>query len=96
MTLAQSKTAVEAATFENPNAPTYERDFYTWALEQAALHPRRPSCGGGSRECSGGDREGWRVSEFSKLVSFYRLILLHMLKWEHQPNLRSRSWANLD
>ena len=35
-------------------------------------------------------------SEFSKLVSFYRLILLHMLKWEHQPNLRSRSWAHFD
>lgn len=32
-------------------------------------------------------------SEFAKLESAIRLVLHHLLKWDHQPDLRSRSWA---
>ena len=30
---------------------------------------------------------------FGKLRSSFRVILVHMLKWDHQPERRSRSWA---
>ena len=30
--------------------------------------------------------------QFNKLESALRLLLLHFLKWDHQPSLRSRSW----
>jgi hypothetical protein len=31
--------------------------------------------------------------EFAKLVTAIRLVLHHLLKWDHQPERRSRSWA---
>ena len=31
--------------------------------------------------------------QFNKLESAIRVILIHMLKWDHQPKKRSRSWA---
>jgi hypothetical protein len=31
--------------------------------------------------------------QFNKLESAQRVLMLHMLKWDHQPALRSRSWA---
>ena len=32
-------------------------------------------------------------SEFDKLVSAIRVVLHHLLKWDHQPERRSRSWV---
>ena len=31
--------------------------------------------------------------QFNKLVSALRVLMAHMLKWDHQPSLRSRSWV---
>jgi hypothetical protein len=31
--------------------------------------------------------------QFDKLESALRVLLIHFLKWDHQPNLRSRSWT---
>src|SRR4051812_19674205 len=92
ITLAQSKPR-SSGDVREPERATYERDFYTWALEQAASI-REGRLAEVDRENVAEEIEGLARSEFSELVSFYRLILLHMLKWEHQPNLRSRSWAN--
>src|SRR3954467_13385571 len=92
MTLAQSKPR-SSGDVREPERATYKRDFYTWALEQAASI-REGRLAEVDRENVAEELEGLARSEFSKLVSFYRVVLLHMLKWEHQPNLRSRSWAN--
>lgn len=72
--------------------PAYDRDFYGWALQQAALL-RAGRLEEADLENVAEEIESLGRSEFDRLVSFYRLILLHMLKWERQPNLRSRSWA---
>lgn len=32
-------------------------------------------------------------NEFARLESAIRLVLHHLLKWDHQPDRRSRSWA---
>ncbi|HZB38567.1 MAG TPA: DUF29 domain-containing protein, partial [Beijerinckiaceae bacterium] len=71
---------------------TYERDFYTWTREQGAL-----------LRAGRFDEIDWTNiaeeietlgrSEFDKLVSFYRLVLLHMLKCDHQPEKHTRSWS---
>jgi hypothetical protein len=71
---------------------TYEGDFYTWTREQGALLRAR-RFGEIDWENIAEEIETLGRSEFDKLVSFYALVMLHMLKWEHQPNLRSRSWA---
>ena len=31
--------------------------------------------------------------QYDKLESALRIILLHLLKWDHQPERRSRSWT---
>ncbi len=33
-------------------------------------------------------------SEYDALVSALAIVLQHMLKWDHQPERMSRSWAN--
>ena len=35
----------------------------------------------------------WAAEQFNKLVSALRVAMLHMLTWDHQPPLRSRSWV---
>ena len=80
---------LEAGVLERTS---YERDFYAWALEQAALI-RNGSFKELDRKNVAEEIESLARREFDKLVSFYGLILLHMLKWEHQPNFRGQSWA---
>lgn len=60
----------------------------------------RPSAAHSSRAAYGYCRENVAEEieslgreQFSKLESALRVLLLHMLKWDHQPDLRSRSWA---
>ena len=85
----------ERAAADRPPAASrtrYEEDAYTWALEQCAL-----------LEAGQFDRldianlldEVGDVArrEFDKLVSALRVLMLHLLKWDHQPERRSRSWA---
>lgn len=33
-------------------------------------------------------------NEYDKLKSAVRVLLMHMLKWDHQPERRTRSWEN--
>jgi len=34
----------------------------------------------------------WEGNNSTKLESALRVLLIHFLKWDHQPNLRSRNW----
>jgi hypothetical protein len=73
-------------------ADLYRRDLYTWALQQAAA-------------LRAGDLEQLDLTNLAeeiqdlgseqlhKLTSAYRVILIHMLKWDHQPARRTRSWV---
>jgi hypothetical protein len=70
---------------------SYEGDFYTWTQEQGSLLRAR-RFDGIDWENVAEEIETLGRDEFRKLVSFYRLILLHMLKFDHQPNNRTRSW----
>src|SRR5437660_9939186 len=76
----------------NPGAPRarYDQDLYSWAAEQAAL----------LRAGRIAEADALNIAEeiddvgneqYDKLESALRLILLHLLKWDYQPEQRSRS-----
>ncbi len=70
----------------------YERDLYAWALEQARL-VREGRWDAVDRDNVAEEIELLRREQFNKLESALRVLILHMLKWDHQPGLRSRSWV---
>jgi hypothetical protein len=70
----------------------YDRDLYSWAVEQAALlRAGRISEVDALNIAEEIDDVG--NEQYDKLESALRLILLHLLKWDRQPERRSRSWA---
>ena len=75
-----------------PAAADYERDFYSWALEQARL-VREGRWAAIDRENVAEEIESSGREQFNKLESAIRILLIHMLKWDNQPERRSRSWA---
>jgi hypothetical protein len=78
-------------TRQQKSATRYDRDLYGWAVEQAAL----------LRAGKVAEADALNIAEelddvgneqYDKLESALRIILLHLLKWDHQPERRSRSW----
>ncbi|MGB7037938.1 MAG: DUF29 domain-containing protein [Xanthobacteraceae bacterium] len=77
---------------DEPVRAEYERDFYSWALEQARLiRERRDDTL--DRDNLAEEVESLGREQFNKLVSALRVAMMHMLKWDHQPAARSRSWV---
>jgi Domain of unknown function DUF29 len=73
-------------------AASYDRDFYSWSLEQARL-VREGRWGAIDQENVAEEIESLGREQFNKLESAIRVLLVHMLKWDHQPGKRSRSWT---
>lgn len=73
-------------------AATYDRDFYSWSLEQARLI-RAGQLAAIDRDNVAEEIESLGREQFNKLESAIRVLLVHMLKWDQQPARRSRSWA---
>jgi hypothetical protein len=69
----------------------YERDFYGWANEQAKLlrsgRLAEADIGNIAEEI-----ESMGRSERRELVSRLRVLLLHLLKWQFQPERQGSSW----
>ena len=76
-----------------PPRTRYEDDLYTWVHEQVALLQagRLDEVDALNVAEELGDVG---KSEFSKIRSALEIILTHMLKWDHQPDKKTRSWAN--
>jgi hypothetical protein len=70
----------------------YDRDFYSWLMEQAR-HLRAGRWNALDRDNLAEEIESLGREQFNKLESALRVLLLHMLKWDHQPDRRSRSWS---
>ena len=75
-----------------PVGAQYERDFYSWLMEQARLL-REGRWAALDRNNLAEEIESLGREQFNKLESALRVLLLHFLKWDHQPERRSRSWA---
>ncbi len=69
----------------------YERDFYAWANEQAALL-RAGKLESADIENIAEEIESMGRSEKRELINRLAVLLLHLLKWHYQPGLRSTSW----
>jgi Domain of unknown function DUF29 len=83
---------VDLVPADRPAGAEYERDFYSWTFEQARL-VREGRWEGVDRENVAEEIESLGREQFAKLSSAIRVLLLHMLKWDHQPERRGRSWA---
>ncbi|RBP17326.1 uncharacterized protein DUF29 [Roseiarcus fermentans] len=68
----------------------YDSDFYAWAHEQAALL-RSGRLAEADVEHIAEEIESLGRAEKRELVSRLTILLLHLLKWRFQPNLRGRS-----
>ncbi len=70
---------------------TYEGGLHAWAQEQAALL-RAGRLGEIDAANIAEELDDVRGEQFDKLESALRVLLTHMLKWDHQPERRGRSW----
>ena len=69
----------------------YDRDFYAWANEQAALL-RAGRLAEADIENIAEEIESMGRSEKRELVNRLTVLLLHLLKWQFQPSFRGTSW----
>ena len=76
---------------EGMNQTNYDRDFYAWANEQAALL-RAGRLAEADIALIAEEIETMGRGEKRELVSRLTVLLLHLLKWHYQPVLRSQSW----
>ena len=70
----------------------YEADLYGWVSDQVALLRAQDIESIDASHITDELIDMGR-SEFDKLVSAIRVVSHHLLKWDHQPERRSRSWV---
>ena len=81
---------VTTAPFQDGRS-LYDRDYYTWALEQAqALKKHRLD--GLDWENLAEEVDDLARSEKRELRNRLKVLLAHLLKWKFQPKRQSRSW----
>lgn len=82
-----------ATVRDKPRPATgYDDDFHAWALEQATLLRER-RLDRLDLDNIAEELEGLASSQVSELRKRYTTLLLHLLKWEFQPERRTRSWV---
>jgi hypothetical protein len=74
-----------------PDPTLYDRDFYAWANEQAALL-RAGNLAVADIAHIAEEIESMGKTEQRELVSRLAVLLAHLLKWQFQPTARSTSW----
>jgi hypothetical protein len=77
---------------ENPmTTTTYDTDFYQWTQQQADLL-RQGALSALDTENLAEEIESMGKSGQRAVESYLRNILLHLLKWQYQPERRGNSW----
>jgi len=69
----------------------YEKDFYGWTQHQASMLRSR-NMANLDFENLIEEIESMGKSEQRELESRLEVLLMHLLKWQHQPEKRSTSW----
>ncbi|MDX1653570.1 MAG: DUF29 domain-containing protein [Candidatus Competibacteraceae bacterium] len=69
----------------------FDRDFYRWTQDQAALI-REGRLSEIDLEHVAEELESMGARERRELISRLAVLLAHLLKWQYQPERRSRSW----
>jgi Domain of unknown function DUF29 len=83
---------VGLAPVDQPPAAERWEDFYSWLMQQAE-HVRTGNWEAVDHENLAEELESLGREQFNKLESALRVLMMHMLSWDYQPGLRSRSWA---
>jgi hypothetical protein len=73
------------------NSTTPEQDFYAWTQKQAQLL-RTGKLDEIDWQNIAEEIEDMGRSEKRQLESRLEILIMHLLKWQFQPNLRFRSW----
>jgi hypothetical protein len=73
------------------NAPAYEDDFVAW-LEDQAGRARRGDIEGLDLENIAEELEGMARSDRREIRNRLVVLLIHLLKFRHQPRRRSSGW----
>jgi Domain of unknown function DUF29 len=69
-----------------------EADLYSWAVRQAELL-RAGRLSEIDPVAIAEEIDDVGEEEYHRLESALRILMLHLLKWDHQQNRRSRSWT---
>lgn len=69
----------------------YEKDFFAWANEQAALL-RSGKLAAADIEHIAEEIESMGKTEKRELINRLTVLLAHLLKWKFQPSRRGASW----
>lgn len=88
----RTENGIGLAPADEPVRAEYMRDFYSWLMEQAR-HVRDGRWDAVDRDNLAEEIESLGREQFNKLESALRVLLLHILKWDDQPKMRSRSWV---
>ena len=72
-------------------ATLYDRDFYAWSREQAELL-RAGRLAEADIAHIAEEIDSMGRTEKRELISRLSVLLLHLLKWRHQPEKRGPSW----
>lgn len=70
---------------------TYEKDFYAWLLKSAQML-RQEKFSELDVEQIAEELEGMARSDKRQLLNRFAALLAHLLKWQYQPEKRSKSW----
>ena len=80
-----------ARQLERSSPTRYDRDFYVWTMEQAdILRRRKPDWM--DWENIAEELESMGKRDRRELISRLALLLMHLAKWQWQPDKRSQSW----
>ncbi len=105
--VARPSATSEAATSEADGARTrpdtaegassrrgtrYEDDLYSWVREQVE-HLRAGRVDALDLANIAEELDDVGIAQYHRLESALRVLLMHMLKWDQQPEKRSRSWV---
>ena len=72
--------------------PSKEADLYSWAVRQAELL-RAGRLSEIDPVAIAEEIDDVGEEQYDKLASALRVLMLHLLEWDHQPDRRSRSWT---
>ena len=73
-------------------APSKRDDLYSWAVRQAELL-RAGRLSEIDPVAIAEEIDDVGEEEYHRLESVLRVVILHLLKWDRQPDRRSRSWV---
>ena len=77
---------------EKAEGPSKADDLYSWARRQAELL-RAGRLSESDPAAIAEEIDDVGDEQYDKLESSLRVVMLHLLEWDHQPDRRSRSWT---